>query len=150
MSEPHVVAALRAKRTEISGQIRDLERAIKRQRIALAHIDAAIRVFAPDIDPSTIRTKRRYQHAQYFAWGELSRTVLDTLRKAGEPLTGASIAVSIIKAKGFPKEDARLTASIRGMVLAVLRRFAKRGTVLKSGESRNALWALCTTTKPGQ
>jgi hypothetical protein len=79
MAETHVISALRAKRAEISGYIHDLEKKVKRMRANLAHIDATIRVFAPDLNPDSIPPKRRYRRSRYFAKGELFRRCLDTL-----------------------------------------------------------------------
>ncbi len=61
MAEPHVVTALRAKRAEISGHVRDLERKLARHRANLANIDATIRLFAPDLNPDSIPPKRTYR-----------------------------------------------------------------------------------------
>jgi hypothetical protein len=60
MAEPHVVTALRAKRAEISGHVADLERKLARHRASLANIDAAIRLFAPELDPDSTPSKRTY------------------------------------------------------------------------------------------
>jgi hypothetical protein len=149
MTEPHVVAALRAKRAEIAGDIAELEHRLRQERMSLAHIDATLRLFAPDLNPATIPAKRHYRRTRYFAKGELARTVLDVLRKAhGEPLTATDIVIGVIEARGFPNDDS-LVASTRRMALGVLRRFAKRGTALKSGTSRNTEWALIGKLKPG-
>ena len=51
MGEPCVVSALRDKRAEISGMIADLEKELSRQRADLAHLDATLRLFAPDLAP---------------------------------------------------------------------------------------------------
>jgi len=139
MSEPHVVSTLRRKRAEIGGYIRDMERQIKRQRVALAHIDATIRLFSPGADPDAIPPKRTYRRSRYFAKGELSRVCLDTLRNAdGKPITAGVVATAAIAEKGLPVD----AGAINEMVLTVLRRFSKRGTVIKHGTSRNAQWAL--------
>ena len=54
MSDTHLVSALRRKRAEIGGYIRDLEQKIKRQRTALAHVDATILLFSPGMNPDAI------------------------------------------------------------------------------------------------
>jgi len=82
MAETHVVSALRAKRAEISGYIHDLEKKVKTWRARLAHIDATIKIFSPEIDPDAIPPKRTYRRTRYFAKGELSRCCLDVLRDA--------------------------------------------------------------------
>jgi hypothetical protein len=103
------------------------------------HIDATIRLFSPETNPETIPTKRAYRRTKYFARGELSKRCLDTFRKAnGQPLTAVAIAKALLIDKVLPIDDATLA----NMTLTVLRRLAKRGTVMKSGTSRNVQWAL--------
>ena len=48
MAEPHVVAALKDKRAELSGSIADLEKRIGQHRADLLHVDAVLRLFAPE------------------------------------------------------------------------------------------------------
>ena len=45
-------------------------------------------------------------------------------------------------AKGYPADDDALKAVIGEMVVTILRRLSKRGSVVKSGTSRDAQWAL--------
>src|SRR5438105_7606054 len=144
MSETHLVSALRRKRAEIGGYIHDLERKIKRQRAALAHVDATIRLFSPGTNPDAIPPKRTYRRTRYFGRGELSRMCLDALRKADGKLVAArEIAKAAIAEKGLPADESAVT----DMVLVVLRRLAKRGAVVKHGISRNARWDLANQTK---
>jgi len=146
MTEPHVVTALRAKRAEISGHVADLERKLARHRANLANIDATIRLFAPTLDPDTIPPKRTYRRTRYFAKGELSRRVLDILRNANKkPLATADIVCSIMTGKGFPLDEGALSSAVTDMALTVLRRLCKRGTVTKSGISRNVQWVLAAS-----
>jgi hypothetical protein len=143
MSEPHVVSALRAKRAEISGYIHELEKKIGRLRASLLHVDASLLLFSPDTDPDAIPPKRPYRRTRYFAARELSRRCLDTLREANPtPITTAQIAVIIMLAKGYPADDDALKAVVIEMVVTVLRRLCKDGSVVKSGTSRDAQWAL--------
>jgi len=143
MSEPHVVSALRAKRAEISGHVADLERKLARHRASLANLDATIRLFAPSLDPDSIPPKRTYRRTRYFAKGELSRRVLSVLRQSdGQPMTTAAITRAIMADKGFPIDEGALSAAITEMAITILRRLSKRGTVTKSGTSRNAQWVL--------
>ena len=48
MAEPHVLSVLVSKRSELAGEIDGLERQADQLRTDLLHIDAAIRIFAPD------------------------------------------------------------------------------------------------------
>jgi hypothetical protein len=142
MVEPHVISALRAKRAEISGHIHDLEKRIGRQRANLANLDATIKLFSPGTNPDAIPPKRPYRRTRYFAHNELSRLTQDALRIASGPLTSAQIAADVMQAKGMPSGDAAFKEIVAERVLTVLRRLAMRGTVVKSGTSRDAKWAL--------
>jgi len=143
MTETHVVSALRAKRAEISGYIHELEKKIGRLRASLLHVDASLRLFSPDTNPDAIPPKRPYRRTRYFAARELSRRCVDTLREANPtPLTTAQIAVIIMLAKGYPADDDTLKTVVMEMVLTVLRRLCKDGSIVKSGVTRDAQWTL--------
>jgi len=47
--------------------------------------------------------------------------------------------------KGFPIDEGALSAAVTDPALTVLRRLCKRGTVAKSGTSRDAQWALAAS-----
>jgi hypothetical protein len=85
MAEPHVVAALRDKRADLSGTIADLEKQISPHRADLLHVDAVLRLVAPDLEPTTIRPKVMRRQNGWFRAGELARMVLDILRVAPAP-----------------------------------------------------------------
>src|ERR1700690_1110322 len=113
MAETHVVSALRAKRAEISGYIHDLEKKVKRMRANLAHIDATIRVFAPDLNPDSIPPKRRYRRSRSFAKGELFRRCLDALRAAnGLPIAAGEIAQAAMADKSMNGDDPAQMAAV--------------------------------------
>ena len=85
MAEPHVVTALRDKRAELSGTIADLEKRIGRHRADLQHVDAVLRLFAPDLEPEAIAPKAVRRSNEWFRPGELARMVLDILRAGEDP-----------------------------------------------------------------
>jgi len=87
MAEPHVVAALKDKRAELSGGIADLEKRIGQHRADLLHVDAVLRLFAPDFEPAAIPPKAVRQPSGWFRPGELARMVLEVLRAAPAPLS---------------------------------------------------------------
>jgi hypothetical protein len=64
------------------------------------------------------------------------------LRTASGPLTSAGIAVAVMQAKGMSSGDAAIKEIVANRALTVLRRLAKRGTVIKHGTSRDGQWAL--------
>ena len=58
MAESYVVSALAAKRAEIAGVIAQTEPHLGQFRAYLVHLDAALRLFAPEMEPKTIPAKR--------------------------------------------------------------------------------------------
>ena len=80
MAELHVVSALRNKRAELAGMVGQLEQQLARQRTNLAHLDATMRLFDPDIRPQEIRPKRQRARSAWFRQGECLRLIYDELR----------------------------------------------------------------------
>ena len=71
MAEPHVVAALKDKRAELAGIIADLEKRISGHRAWLVHLDATLRMFAPDTEAAGIRPKAVRRRNAWFGKGEV-------------------------------------------------------------------------------
>jgi hypothetical protein len=122
MAEPHVVSALVAKRAELAGEIEDLERQADQLRADLLHIDAAIRIFAPEYRPNEIRPKAKRRKGEWFARGEMMRLVLETLRKNSDPVTAKEIALTLMDHKGFDTGDERTVRLVEKRVFSVLTR----------------------------
>ena len=80
MAESHVVSGLVAKRSEMAGLIQHYQSEIARVSGDLRHLDATIKLFAPEFDLRTVRAKEHRERNQYFRQGERPRMVLDILR----------------------------------------------------------------------
>src|SRR4051795_8779849 len=84
MAEPHVVAALKDKRAELSGSIADLEKRIGQHRADLLHadllhVDAVLRLFAPELAPSTILPRAVRRPNSWFKPNDTATTEIYTL-----------------------------------------------------------------------
>jgi hypothetical protein len=101
MAESHVVSALVNKRAEIAGMIARTEQQLGQFRADLVHLDATLRLFAPDLEPKTIPAKKIRQADLWFEQGELSRRVLDALRRAGEPILAPDLVRAVMIDKGL-------------------------------------------------
>jgi hypothetical protein len=121
-----VVSALVDKRAEIAGRIRQMEQQLGQFRADLMHIDAMIRLFAPELEPRTIRAKAIRQSDGWFGLGEMRRLVLDVLRGAIRPLRAPELVVAVMAAKGFDPGDRPSFIKVQWKVGATLRRLAKR------------------------
>ena len=124
MAEPHVVAALRDKRAELSGTIVDLEKSIGQHRADLLHVDAVLRLFAPDLEPAAIGPRAVRRVNEWFRPGELARLVLDVLRTAPAPLSIREITGQVMQRRGLEPQDARTAERLRKLVTNALTRQA--------------------------
>ena len=124
MAEPHVIAALRDKRAELSGGIADLEKRIGQHRADLLHVDAVLRLFAPEFEPATIPSKAVRQPSGLFRPGELARMVLDVLRTAPAPLSIREITAQVMERRGLDPQDNRTAELLRKLVRNAVNRQA--------------------------
>src|SRR3954468_8049199 len=122
MAEPLVVGGLKEKRAELSGIITDLEMRINQHRADLVHVDAVLRLFAPDITPETIVAKAPRRRNEWFPPGELSRMVLDILRSAPAPLSIKDITVEVWLRRVLDPLDARTSELLRKLFNNALNR----------------------------
>src|SRR3954466_16374626 len=127
MAEPHVVAALKDKRAELSGNIADLEKRSGQHRADLLHVDGVLRLFAPEFEPATILPKAVHRPNSWFKPGELARLGLDVLRTASAAaaaLTVREITMQIMERRGLDPQDARTAELLRKLVSNALNRQA--------------------------
>lgn len=124
MAETHVVSALIAKRSEVAGLIADFERKAAQQRADLVHVDAVLRLYAPELEPDCIPSKAVRRRNGWFKAGELVRMVLDTLRIAPAPMPTREIAAAVMVRCGLDQADARTARLIGKLVNNALTRQA--------------------------
>ena len=117
MAELHVVSALRNKRAELAGMVGQLEQQLARQRTNLAHLDATMRLFDPEIRPQEIRPRQQRARSTWFRQGECLRLIYDGLRHAPGPLTTRELAEQIMRAKAIPAAAGRSRELIQKTVL---------------------------------
>jgi hypothetical protein len=114
MAESHVVSALVAKRSEVAGLIADLERKTAQQRADLVHVDAVLRLYAPELEPDCIPSRAVRRRNGWFKSGELVRMVLDTLRVAPAPMPTREIAAAVMRLRGLDPADTHALARQAG------------------------------------
>ena len=122
MAEPHVIGALRNKRAELAGTLRQLEQQLVQQRANLAHLDATMRLFDPDIRPKDIRPKQSRARNAWFRPGECLRLIYDELREATQPVTTRELAERIMRVKAIPAADNHRRERVQKTLLASLNR----------------------------
>lgn len=139
MGDTYVISGLTSKRAEVSGIIADLEKRIAQHRADLVHIDAVLRLYAPEVEPESIAPKAVRKRNDWFKPGELSRMVLDILRIAPAPMTGKEIAVQVMQRRGLDAGDARTAHLVGKLVHNVCTRHAA-DLVERVGDGKVAAW----------
>jgi len=122
MSEAHVLTALIGKRAELAGTLRQLEQQLVQQRENLAHLDATMRLFNPDIQPKDIPPKRARVCNVWFRPGECLRLIYDELREATQPVTTRELAERLMRIKALPAADNSRRELVQKTLLASLNR----------------------------
>ena len=108
----------------MSGGIADLEKRIGQHRADLLHVDAVLRLFAPEFEPATIPSKAVRRPSGWFRPGELARMVLDVLRTALAALSVREITMQIMERRELDPQDARTAELLRKLVSNALNRQA--------------------------
>jgi hypothetical protein len=139
---PHVVTALIAKRDEIVSKIEGVRAELRQLTADLDNIDAAIRIFDPDIDLGSDRPKPL--PPPYGAYrGEMARVIFDALRAASEPLSTLQIAHLVMAERGLDTKDQRLLKTITKRVGDRLAVYREQGRVRSlEGPGQYNLWEL--------
>jgi hypothetical protein len=109
-------------RAELAGEIRLLEDRLEQLRSNILHVDATIRIIDPAYQVDAIVPKVRRPRRDWFGRGELLRSILETPRKAPEPLTAREIAVALMARKGFDANDAATVRLVERRVDSTVRR----------------------------
>ena len=140
MADPHVLTGLMAKRAEIAGKIEHLQDQLRQLVIDLDHIDASIHIFDPSIELEDI--KARPVPAPHHAFrGQVTRTVLTSLRHAKKPLTTQDIAMRVMAERGLDTANVRLLKTMTKRAGACLRNLQKQGAVShQPGPGQFMLW----------
>src|SRR5258707_10940439 len=126
---PVAVNTLRNKRADLAGQIEMHNREVDRLRAELVHLDATLRLFDPYIQPDEIASRKRWpRRTDYFARGELTRLVFDTLREHGSTAAG-ELAAAAMTARSIPESDNAIRRDFLARVLNTPHYLLLHGTV---------------------
>jgi hypothetical protein len=122
MPEVPVVDALRNKRAEVAGTLRQLEQQLAQHRTNLAHLDATMRLFDADTQPKERPPSHQQVRKVWFRQGECIRLIYDELRDAKQPVTTRELAERLMQIKGIPGSDGQSRASVQHTLLGSLNR----------------------------
>ena len=142
MAQSLVVSGLVAKHRELAGLIEHHRKEIERLDADLAHLCAALKLFAPELDMRTLRPKEHRRRNVCFRPKERPRFILDTLLQAREPMSARSLAQFAVGSMGLEGGEKSVEA-IRKSLQSALKSLKQRGAVVEGpriGLSRS--WTL--------
>lgn len=121
------VQGLIRKRAEMAGQVQAKQAELGALIAGLQHIDAAIRIFKPEIKLEDLPEKVAPSAFTAFR-GEFQRFLLDQLRRSNHPLSTFDLAERVMEQRGLDPKDKIALSLIRkrtGYALAKLRKQSK-------------------------
>jgi hypothetical protein len=94
------------------------------------------------MEPETIPVKRLRQSDLLFERGELSRRVLDAIRRAGAPIRAPDLVRTVMINTGLDPADRASFARVQWTVRDTLNRLNKRGLLASDGIGHGVLWRI--------
>lgn len=104
MANSHLVSGLLAKRAEMLGLLEFHHKEMIKLGADLTHLDATVKLLAPDTDLRGQRPKLYRAHPSPFKNGDVPVMIMDVMRKASAPLSTKEIAEAVMRLKGASAE----------------------------------------------
>ena len=137
----YMVTGLVAKRAELAGELAATHDRLRELVNQLEHLDATLRLVAPDMKVEAIRPKAFRPPEDWSKRGQMSRLVLSILRQAKEPLTTREIAAQMLLERAMDAEDAKILRVMTKRVATALRDQRDKGrTTSIEGPGNYQLW----------
>lgn len=136
----YMVEGLAKKRAEIAGEIERTHERLRSLAADLEHVDATLRIIAPEMAVEAIKPKVFRPPADWSKRGEMTRMVLSILRTARAPMTTREIAERMVVERGLQASTEALNSMTRRVACA-LRRQRELG-LARSTEGEAGFWQL--------
>ena len=137
----YVVTGLVAKRAELAGELERTHDRLRQLVNDLEHLDATLRLVAPDMVVEAIRPKAFRPPDDWSKRGQMSRLVLSILRQSKEPLTSREIAAQMLLERAMDTEDVKMLRIMTKRVASALREQRDRGRIGSvEGPGNYLLW----------
>jgi hypothetical protein len=126
---------------DLGGKIEKNREEAKRLAEDMKHVEAVIRMFAPEYDTRRIAVKRRQNMSKWFKRGHLIRAIVDVLKPATEPLTVREITHAVLAGQGITEPDGK-SWNIAACNVRVCLKYKEGKIVERVGEGVPAKWRL--------
>jgi hypothetical protein len=127
----------------MAGLIEQHRKEMGRLATDLAHLDATLKLFSPEIDLRTLRAKEHRKRNRFFRPGECQRMVLDIFREAqGAALSSRQIGEALAARQGLESTPVMIE-QMRKNAIAVVHRLERTGTLIPAGrDGHGATWSV--------
>ncbi len=139
MENEHTIFGLVRKRKEMAAQLGQYQTLVRQLVIDLDNLDAAIRLFNPDIVLEEVRP-RPLPPRNSASKGEVARVILSSLRNSDTPLDALELAKHVMAERGIDQNDKKMAQTIRKRVSAALRHYRVRGVLKSTQGAPFLLW----------
>lgn len=137
----YMVTGLVKKRAELAGELNATHERLRELVNQLEHLDATLRIVAPDMEVEAIRPKAFRPPDDWSKRGQMSRLVLSILRQSKEPLTSREIAAQMLLERAMDADDQKMLRIMTKRVSTALRDQRDRGRVTsEDGPGTYQLW----------
>jgi hypothetical protein len=139
-----MIEGLAKQRAALATDIAETQERLRKLAEDLSHIDATLRIVAPDFQIESVGPIFR-PPSDWSRRGEMSRVMLDILRMARNPMTSREIAAQMIVERGLTADGATLNTMTKRCSTA-LRALSQKGlAVWEEGEA--GFWKLWTIAR---
>ena len=139
----YMVTGLVKRRAELAGELNACHERLRQLVNDLEHLDATLRLVAPDYEVEAIRPKAFRPPDDWSKRGQMSRLVLSIVRQAREPLTTREIAAQMLLERAMAADDVKLLRTMTRRVASALRDQRDKGRVRsEDGPGTYQLWSV--------
>ncbi len=134
----HTISGLLHKRVEMFHEAERIRDRLAELKNDIGALDRTLDTlgYTGDFDALMPREKRHV----IFGRGELTRTVLEILRREAKPMTSREITQEMVSASGFDARDRKFVSELVKRVGKACRQYPQ-GTIIKATDSKgNVLW----------
>lgn len=129
MAEPHVITALVRKRAELAGEIELAHQRLRAMVLDLENLDRTLLIFDPDYRIDTIKPKAVRPPEDWSKRGQMTRLILDIMRRAEGSLTTRDVTLALLAERGMDVGDINLFRLMRQRVACALRGQRDKGVI---------------------
>jgi chorismate mutase len=129
MAEPPVISALVKKRAHLAGEIEAAQAKLHQMIFDLEHLDQTLSLFDPSYEIASIKPRGFRPPPDWARRGEMTRLIMDILRKAREPLTSRDVGMQIMVERAMDTNDKKLVRLISKRAGVALKTLRQKGGV---------------------